>query len=426
MLKKTFFSAYRILCPVLCLIVILLTSCGKQDSTAEWMAQYEQNLPQIWIYGEGYEHVEDLLQKHNKVSSHPFHVVKYSENEISYKQFSTKLSSSLMTESGPDIVISDDPNLFINTYKLIDAGVLQSFDPITKGWERDAYYPKMLDGSRAADGQVYILPISIDLQLIATTENTMNQYSLTEDDFSNFSKTTDTLENLYRQTDTAVYDGFYRMTAMVPSVFDRENRETALLEPYYTELFQKWYDLRILNSNQQQLALALLPVDYVADGKQLFHFWKFSDYLSAWIEANMQKSYTVEQWKNLKILPMNDTDGKMAGEIRYYALFPKSSDQTEAVADLLNTLLFRDGWESAMGLGGDLWLSKHMMQESLEPYGFPIESAEALCDNLMALTIHDDAMEAFDIELDRLISKSPIGSADWAELERSINIYLSE
>ena len=122
-------------------------------------------------------------------------------------------------------------------------------------------------------------------------------------------------------------------------------------------------------------------------------------------------------------MPMRDTDGYMTGTIGFYAVMPKLGEYEETITAFLNQILF--GQKGYMG-GWNLecWLSKQCQSKN----GFGIASIDALSEVPMRLTIDNQAQQEINMQISDLVWNlgDPERSADWQELERSINIYLSE
>ena len=415
----------------LSLVLTLFTGCGKDKSptTEELMEKYAEETAEIWLYDSGEDSVYDLsidgiqgdITTYNSIHPEmPINLKIYHENSYSYEQFQQKLQASLMTGDCPDLIVSRDPNLLSNVEKSIQSGALKSFDEIIAKWDKDSYYPEVLDGVRSDDGKVYILPISYDPDIIVTTSELLEQYGVTENDFDDLHEITQTAikigEQLTEQPEIIAEWTLFAPTRWIPSVYDINAGKTALLTDEVQAMISEWkkvYDLRLPH----------YPVDgvtgiaRVAVGGQVLSMEPLS-YTHTYLYEKPQ----TEQNRYL-YMPMRDTDGYMTGTIGYYAVMPKLGEYEETITAFLNQILF--GQKGYMG-GWNLecWLSKQCQSKN----GFGIASIDALSEVPMRLTIDNQAQQEFNMQISDMIwnLEDPETADDWEELERSINIYLSE
>ena len=416
---------------VVSLIIGCFTGCGKDQSqtTEELMEKYSEPVDekiQVWLYNSGtdfiaewYQDIESSFNYYNLNAGEntKFHVTVFHHTDLNKEQFQKKLQAALMSADGPDLVLSHDPELFSNVEKLIDAHALRSFDSIISEWEDSLYYPQVIEGVRSEDGQVYILPISYNPDVIVTTQENLDQFDLTKDDFENLDETLDSLTAVWQQLsdkpDVVAEWSVYYMTRYIPAILQNNQGKTEVLTESVQANYEKLMQM-ITYRQDHSMPTGFQELERIAGGTQLFAITPLNqavDYL---------KTIGEEERAQYVFIPMRNTVGEMSGSVGLYALLPKMGEHEQSIASYLYMMLFSDK-EIEYLPADQLWLTPRCMKWNL----INLDAITKLSESDMRLRLYNQIEDEFNFRILGLVEQNA-SESDWAELERSINIYLSE
>ena len=112
---------------------------------------------------------------------------------------------------------------------------------------------------------------------------------------------------------------------------------------------------------------------------------------------------------------MKDVNSEVIGDIKWYALLPKSTKKTTTINAFLQSFLFDT---DSIDYGDGISLS--VKRSEKQGYG----NMASVLKQPIRLYARTMTRMRFNSDLQNCISAS--NESDWEELERSINIYLSE
>lgn len=467
---------------ILTILCGISSGCGKDQSptTQELMEKYgnesyvyvpKDEMPMIYLYGQEDEELRNKITYYN--AGHRGQTNKQLRyllcNDLTIEQFGLKMHTQMMSGGEPDMILTRQSEMFSDINKVIASGALAAWDEYEANWDHNLYYEKMLDGVYSPDGKHYLIPINVDMQFIVTTKSTLEQYGLTEDDFSDFTKTTETLYHLWQTVGSDIYPSmsYPDFTQVLSDILDYEARQTAMLQGSNWETLLKWKEIFcVLQKRIEQSSL--LPkstnMEYIMDGKILVEFADIdmlnsmlSDYKRLMSEKNNDPVDTdnmtpnffppkesdekdlffEEVFSDLIFIPLYNDEGKIIGEVDAYAIMSSQAKGKEAITDFMKWLVEGKYYVPELG-GGELSLHiPHINKTSTinEFWGFYAQGYvkgiftgdiihKIIDDKEWSLCVPNSVRTKYhDIIINYLYSPE---TADWQELERSINIYLSE
>ena len=388
-------------CIVSVLVIMLFTGCVKNDSptTEELMEKYsESEQVVIWVYDD-YEVLETAVGYFNYRSEQGNVVLKkYSSDDIDLFQFQQKVQAAVMSEDGPDLILSNNPSYMKDIDKIIYAGALSSWNEVISEWDEEMYYCTAIDGVKTANGDIYVLPLSFDIEMIYTSESIQDKYHITKDNFDNI----DTLKKLFLhlEHDTLFY-GSINFLSCIPKLYDVRNQTTDLLSEPNRSRWADWNQISLKQYTKQNLTFQE-QLEMVADETIPFLLSDSSVLLDA--DAMGLISY-----------PMKDVNSEVIGDIKWYALLPKSTKKNTTINAFLQSFLFDT---DSIDYGDGISLS--VKRSEKQGYG----NMASVLKQPIRLYARTMTRMRFNSDLQNCISAS--NESDWEELERSINIYLSE
>ena len=264
----------------------------------------------------------------------------------------------------------------------------------------------------------------------------MEAYGLTKDDFSDFYTTTDTILRLYESTDedTQVFIRDFDYMRVLSDVIDYNSKKITLDVEKMQETAEKWEQIY---TEQKSRKRALVDESYPFAGKDTRVLEIMDSNLFSFFYG--QGRY-VHLKNELVLLPVNGIDGKMFGDIEAYALISSNTKRKDAVNDYLKYKVLdrpaRFGGFNSQDPLIALYISKDTtaasLPENLEMMAAGLDFSDSyiellsdfFTDTPMNLKVWSSPLREYSETITEYLQHPE--TADWEELERSINIYLSE
>lgn len=422
---------FRILASVLVIAICCCGcfGCGGSKTTGFDYDQYvkeqeelREQQCELWLYGDDVDRFSFKQYYNEQIVDNPANGIKTVEvlpGNMDYGQFQTKLQVGIMTGKGPDLVMTAQYDLFKDVDKIFLSGAFQSWDDYIADWDKDSYYTQALEGARASDGKLYLLPLAFNPYVIVIPKENMQKYHLTEDDFSDFGKTTDTLLRLWEEIkgDTSLYvhQNNPLFLAMIPSICDMSAGKTSLMEPKTQELLHKWEQIFAYKDERNKTAsLTFGSANIFFDGSRILDWCSMAELIGM--------NLTPEQKEKLVFIPMYDINGKMYADVNAYALLPTNCKNPQAAADYVKYCTV----DSDHDIVGNLIRLSRRKTESF----FRVQECDMLIDEInkltsvpMHLVVNNQIRMDYDNEILKTLLKD---NPNWKDLETDINIYLSE
>ena len=449
----------------LSLVLTLFTGCGKDKSptTEELMEKYGDGtyvsvdeMPMVYLYGE-----EDSELRNQIINYNYGHQEKLNQqfryilcNDLPLDQFGTKIQTEMMSGTGPDLIFTRQSAMFSDINKVIASGAFGAWDAYESDLDSNRYYTKMLDGVYSPDGKHYLLPLNVSMQYVVTSKTNLQKYGLPVEDLADFGKMTDALYRLWQTTDadvypivittdhyrkyipTLTYNGDLDFTAVMPEILDYQSQKTALSDESNRLILEKWGEMLALAQKRRDDEAPNIPKSIlhgILSGTVIMEIMS-QNQLTYYLYENTQwldEDEAKEQLSDLVILPLCDTQGRIVADIDTYAVMSANAKGEDALAGFIK-------WFAEGEYEGNLLLSEpYLNQESTieefniqygKDYTEGVFSGEILHEMIKDaewnLRVPNDSMKEFNTEIMDCMSNPD--TADWEELERSINIYLSE
>ena len=411
-------------------VLFLFTGCHKGSPTiSELVERYGEKISTatVWLYGEDQGFCNSIYRFNEKYYSKYQIVIKtFSEEDINHEQFQKKLSGALLSGDGPDLILTQDPDL-VDEYKLTQAGALRSWDEIIKEWNPNDYYYQVVDGARAEDGKLYLLPLEFDFEVIATTKDTVEKYGLTEAHFSDFITAQQTFLSFWEQnlmsSQIGCTYGRHNYIFCGNNIMDYTTEETALLSDENTLWIEQEKKLRQYEDQktityESDMEQRLHSISVLTDEAYLFSFFE-SILIRDLLTVSDYQEFGYELYDQLYLYPMKDMQGKTVVTTTVVAMIPAFGEGDEAIQAWINAYMFDTTLPSEC-----LEEAYHIVKSKNE---WSVSSGyDTVLDRLMSEPVKTYFTDLNWYILDNNISRAIDGKSDWEEFERSINIYLSE
>ena len=466
----------------------LFTGCKKEVTTEEIMKKYSDQpykyvdpdtLPIAWSYGK----IDDDLN--NIVFSYSLHIKdKYPEkavrDQLCYTlpldQFGLKLQTQLMSGEGPDMIITAQTEMFSDIVKVINSGVFTDWDKWIADWDTSKYMEKAIDGVYSRDGKHYLMPISFQPKLLITTKSSLEKYGLTEDDFSDMLKTTETLYRLWQTVEEEVYPTRSRpdFTQALNGILDYDTAKTTLQDADTRIILDQWQEMFSMvqqRHKEHPLELRNTNFEYILNGEVLVEFtdldslsYSIYEYKDNYLKTEVGKiikeydtsSFSIEELNQLQeqlksdtedevevilqqklsdlvILPLYDSNHRVMGDIKSYALLSSKSQKQESIAECMQWIVEGGYLERTFLNVEGLCITEETSLQAFygkynQGYTKGVFTETIIIDMLKDadwnLRVPNATLTEYHDTITNYLYYPE--TADWEELERSINIYLSE
>ena len=429
-------------------IAVIFAGCKEEGFDYEkWLKEQqkmEANRPEVWIYDTDDGNMESTFLHYNHLKDEggepekQYRITVFSSAEYDRDAYLKKLQAAIMAGKGPDIFLTADPDLLTDVNKVIEAGAMQPWDEYLADWTDEDYYLQMIEGCRSEDGKIYLLPIEISPYLVVTTKSNLEMYAFSSDDFADAQSTVEAFLRVC-QSDAKESGNFsFRhklpMQMIFPEILGSRDG-VSFSQPQLSALLDKfsaYYSTgEFVTSTQKMFYVTLnrildqnLPADIMTADILLLNIQHLR--LSALEKGEDAVEQTMrELQEELVLFPLVDTDGKMCTEIVMYAMIPRNSKAPEVALDMVQTSLYERQLSTNLGYFS---VSKGYTDFSMRSYRQEYSIVSEQLEQILNYPMKGYVMNQMLSDIAGKINDGLIlgESYDWDELEKKINIYLSE